>query len=85
MHTQKIALTLGIVMALFHLVWSLLIALGLAQALLDFIFWAHMIANPYHVTGFTFTQTITLLVLTFIVGYLMGWLFAWVWNYLHQK
>lgn len=82
---QKTALTLGILVGGFHLAWSLLVLVGLAQPLLDFIFWAHMLALPFRVTGFTLTQSLTLVLVTFGIGYLLGWLFAQVWNYLHNK
>lgn len=84
LQTQKTALVLGVFLGGFHLVWSLFVLLGFAQPLLDFIFWAHMVANPYHVTGFTLIQTATLVVVTFGVGYLMGWVFAKMWNYFHK-
>lgn len=81
---NKVALTFGLFIGGWHLVWSLLIVAGLAQMLLDFIFWAHMIANPYKVTGFTLTQSLTLIVVTFIIGYIGGLIFAKVWNATHK-
>ena len=85
LHPQKVALVLGFFVSLVHVVWSLLILLGWAQPLMDFIFWAHMIDNPYHVTGFTLTQSLTLIVVTFVVGYIVGFVFAKIWNTLHNK
>lgn len=85
LHTQKVALAVGIFVGGWHVVWSLLIMFGLAQPLLDFVFWMHMLTVPYHVTGFTLTQSITLIVVTFFMGYVGGWIFAGVWNYLHKK
>lgn len=84
LHTQKVAMVCGVFLGGWHLIWSILILLGLAQWLLDFIFWVHMIANPYRVTGFTLTQAVTLVIVTFIVGYVGGWIFAWLWNKLHK-
>ena len=82
---QKTALTLGVFVGGVHVVWSLLILLGWAQPLLDFIFWAHMIANPYQVMSFDVTACLTLIVVTFCVGYGIGWIFATLWNILHRK
>ena len=82
--TQKVAVTVGLFLGGWHLVWSLLVLFGLAQPLLDFIFWAHMIGNPYQVTGFTFTQSATLILVTFVLGYVVGWAFAWLWNKMHK-
>jgi len=84
LNENKVALTVGLVMSVFHLVWSLLLILGLAQTLLDFIFWAHMIANPYRVTGFALMQSLILIITTFVVGYIGGFVFAKVWNAMHK-
>ena len=84
MNVQKAALTLGLFIGGWHLVWSLLILVGWAQPLLDFIFWVHMIANPYQVTGFDLTRAILLMVVTFAVGYVGGWVFATLWNKMHK-
>ncbi len=84
LHENKVALTVGLFFSGCHLVWSLLIAIGLAQILMDFVFWAHMIANPYIITGFTLTQSLTLIIVTFIIGYIGGFIFAKVWNTMHK-
>lgn len=82
--TQKVALSVGLFLGGWHVLWSVLILIGLAQPLLDFVFWMHMIANPYHVTGFALGQSLTLIIITFLFGYLCGWIFAWLWNKLHK-
>lgn len=82
--SNQVALTLGLLVGGLHLVWSVLVALGLAQGLLDFIFWVHMLANPYQVTGFDITKAGMLVVITFAVGYGVGYLFAHVWNKVHK-
>ena len=84
LHTQKVALTVGVFIGGWHLVWSLLILIGLAQPLLNFIFWLHMLANPYQVTGFDITQALLLIIVTFSVGYAGGWVFATLWNTMHK-
>ncbi len=84
LNESKTALTLGLLFGGGHLTWSVLMLLGLAQALLDFIFWAHMVSNPFQVTGFSLNQALILVVVTFGVGYMTGWIFAWVWNKLHK-
>jgi len=84
LNEDKVALTIGLFIGGWHLVWSLLIIIGLAQVFLDFIFWAHMIANPYKVTGFTLTQSLILIFATFVIGYIGGFVFAKVWNTTHK-
>lgn len=80
LNPNKVALTLGLLVGGGHLVWSVLVALGLAQGLLDFIFSIHMVANPIQVIGFDITKAAMLVAITFAVGYGVGWIFATVWN-----
>ncbi|MDP3973747.1 MAG: hypothetical protein Q8P92_02855 [Candidatus Daviesbacteria bacterium] len=84
LNPNKVALTLGLMIGGGHLGWSLLVALGLAQPLLDFIFSIHMVANPYQVTGFDITKALMLVVITFGVGYGVGYIFANVWNKINK-
>ncbi len=84
LNPSKVALTLGVLLGGWHLVWSVLVALGLAPPLLDFIFSMHMLANPYQVTGFDVTKAGILVVITFMVGYVVGYIFANVWNKVHK-
>ncbi len=84
LNPSKVALTLGVLIGGFHLGWSFLVALGLAQGLLDFVFSIHMLANPYQVTGFDITKAGMLVVITFGVGYGVGYIFANVWNKVHK-
>lgn len=84
LNPSKVALTLGVFFGGFHLLWSILVALGLAQGLLGFIFGLHMLANPYQVTGFDVSKAGILIVITFAVGYVVGLVFANVWNKVHK-
>lgn len=84
LNNSKVALTVGVFVSGMHVLWSVLVAIGLAQPLLDFIFSIHMIANPYQVMIFSLTSAITLVIVTFVVGYVVGWVFAEVWNRLHK-
>jgi len=81
---MKTALTFGILLGGFHLVWSILIVLGVAQALIDFIFWAHMISLSFVVKAFDPTATVTLVIVTAIIGYIFGFVMAIIWNRLHR-
>jgi len=84
LNKNKIGLIVGSLIALFHLVWSLMVLIGIAQAFYDFIFWMHMISLPWKVTGFTLTQSVSLIIFTFVWGYIIGFVFAWLWNKFHQ-
>ncbi|MFZ2072807.1 MAG: hypothetical protein WA101_01955 [Minisyncoccia bacterium] len=85
MNKNRVGLIFGSFMALFHLIWSLMVLIGVAQTFYDFIFWLHMISLPWKVTGFTLTQAISLIVVTFAIGYFMGYMIAWLWNKFNKK
>ncbi len=77
---NKTALTFGLLIGSFHLVWSILVALGVAQALMNFILDLHMISMPMVILPFNLFKALGLIIVTFIVGYLFGWFMAFFWN-----
>lgn len=81
---NKVALTLAVMVGGVHLVWSVLVALGLAQGLIDFILAVHMIETATIVGPFDIKMAGLLVVVTAIIGYAVGYVFATVWNYLHK-
>ena len=83
-NAQKAGMALGGFAGLLHLVWALLVALGFAQPLMDFIFSLHFIRHEYTIEPFRFGTAVLLVVVTFAVGYLFGWLFATIWNRLQK-
>ena len=82
---NKIGLTLGILFALLHAVWALLVGLGYAQPFLDWIMKLHFMGMPLLIGGFSLGRAITLIVVTFIAGFIFGWLFGAIWNWLGNK
>ena len=81
---RKAGLALGALLGLWHICWSLLLALGWAQPLMDWIFQLHMIAPIFQVVPFNFGLAIMLIVVTSVIGYLMGWVLAYIWNRVHR-
>ncbi|PIY94344.1 MAG: hypothetical protein COY68_03175 [Candidatus Levybacteria bacterium CG_4_10_14_0_8_um_filter_35_23] len=75
----------GAMAVLVHLIWSIAVAMGFAQAWISFVFSVHFLNNPFTVATFNFTTALTLIVVTAIVGYVFGWVFAHVWNWAHKK
>lgn len=80
MNTHKVGLVVGAFAGLWHLAWSIIIALGLAQPLLDFVFNMHSLNNPYTVVPFSLGRSIGLIIMTYVIGYLVGTIFATFWN-----
>ena len=77
---NKTGLTFGFLISSLHLFWSLLVAFGLAQGLLNFIMDVHMLDIPITVMPFSLVKAVELIIITFVVGYVFGWLMAFFWN-----
>ncbi len=80
LNTQKVALGAAIFVAGWHVFWVLLVLLGLAQPLMNFIFWAHMIQPIYVIKPFEPAAAAVLIVITAVSGYLFGFFAAFIWN-----
>lgn len=76
----KTGLTFGFLLSFLHLLWSILVAMGIAQVLLDFVLNIHMLNLSIVVMPFSLINAILLIVITFAVGYVFGWLMAFFWN-----
>lgn len=82
---NKVGLAFGGMLGLWHFVWSVLVAVGLAQPLLDLIFQLHMIRPPYTVMPFSVSSAVGLIVVTSLFGYVIGWVFGVMWNAVQGK
>ena len=82
---SKTALTFAFLLGGFHLIWAILVALGWAQALMDFIFWAHMFSLSFVVKAFDATAALTLVIFTAVMGWIFGYFMAIIWNRLHRS
>jgi hypothetical protein len=81
----KSGLAVGALLGVCNLLWSILVALGLAQGLINLILWAHMVNIPTAVNTFDISTAAALVVITSIFGYAFGYLFAIVWNWMHRN
>jgi hypothetical protein len=80
----RTGLASGLFLAVFHAGWAFLVALGWAQKLMDFIFWAHFITPPYQIEPFEVVRAAILIGVVFLAGAFMGWVAALLWNGLTQ-
>ncbi len=68
----------GLCLSSLHFCWVILVALGIAQPLLDFIFKLHMLSSPFEVQPFNLTLAVGLLGITFLIGAFYGFIFYFI-------
>jgi cytochrome b subunit of formate dehydrogenase len=59
-----------------HLAWLVLVYIGMAQVVMDFIFKIHMLNSPLQVQQFEWLYAFLLIAVTFSVGAIYGWLYS---------
>ena len=85
MNVLKTGVALGIVFGVWHLCWSVLVALNLAQPFIDFVFWMHFIKPVYVIEPFEPLRAAVLLLITSCIGFSFGVLFSLTWNIFHNR
>ncbi len=85
LNKNTVGVVFGAFLGLFHAFWALLVLLGWAQAIIDWIFGLHFINPPYTIGAFALGTAILLVIVTALIGYVFGWIFAAIWNWLHRS
>ena len=85
LNPTRTGLTVGLFLGGWHLVWSLLVALSLAQPLMNFVLSAHMIHLQFTAGPFEIGAATVLVIITFLFGCAIGYVFAAIWNWLHKE
>lgn len=79
-HPNSFGLAFGSFLALWHMLWAVLVWVGAAQWLIDFIFRLHMITPPYKVGAFNVVTALALVLTTACIGYVTGVMMGFIWN-----
>lgn len=79
----KAAITLAVLLGGWHLCWATLVATGVAQSVIDFVFWMHFIKPVYVVGSFNFAIALLLIAVTAMLGFVVGFVFSVLWNKVH--
>lgn len=74
------SLIAGLCLSSLHLSWIILILIGWAQPLMDFIFKLHMLNSPFQVQPFSIGLAVSLVIITFVIGAFYGLLFVLIKN-----
>lgn len=85
LNKNQVGLITGLFFAALHVVWSLLVALGLAQVFISWVLWLHFINIPLSIESFEISRAVLLVLFTFVVGYLLGFVCTWIWNVIINK
>ena len=81
----KSAISVGGVLGIYHLLWTMLVATGLAKLVMDFVLRLHFIDLQYQIAPFDLGTAAALIALTFSVGAVIGLAFAFIWNWLGDR
>lgn len=77
---NKAGMTLGLFAAGWHAVWALLVGIGIAESMLNWVLPLHFISLVVPMSAFSWLNALILIIAGFIGGYVMGWSFAALWN-----
>jgi|GEM_PF-3968332 hypothetical protein len=76
----RVGLTVGILSALWHVAWLVLVATNTAQMVTDAALRLHSIEPVYLVHPFRLEFALSLIALSTVGGFVLGYLYSMIWN-----
>ncbi len=80
LNAHRTGLVLGSLLGLLHALWAILVWLGGAGPLLNWVLSLHFIFEPISITKFNLGTAVILVIVTSVLGYIVGSVFAALWN-----
>jgi len=84
MRPWRTGLVFAALLGLWHAAWAILVAIGAAQPLADFILRIHFIDLPFKIAPFDLATAALLVAVTGAIGWVGGVVLAVLWNRLHK-
>ena len=81
----RVGVAFGVFLGAGHALWSVLVAAGLAQTFMDFVFWLHFIRPPFTLEPFELMRALLLVAVTGAIGFVLGSVLAVIWNSVHRS
>src|SRR5262245_59762895 len=82
---SRTGMIVGAFTGFWHLLWSVVVGIGVAASFLDWVYGIHFLSNPFHVAQFNIFTALLLVCISFAMGYVIGWFFALLWNALAKR
>ena len=82
---HMLGLTVGGLLGLWHAVWALLVAVGSAKPVMDWLYTLHMVKVTYTVLPFNPTNALILVLVTAVFGYVLGRIGGMIWERAHKN
>lgn len=80
LNKNKVGLAVGLLVAILHAVWAILVAVGVGETVIQWIMPLHFIDMAASVFTFSIVTALLLIVVAFIGGYVIGWVYAAISN-----
>jgi hypothetical protein len=84
LNPTKTGIVVAVLIGGMHAFWLVLVAAGLAQSLIDFIFWIHFIRPVFAIESFEVGRALLLLGVTSAIGFIIGYVLALLWSAVHK-
>ncbi|MEK7505457.1 MAG: hypothetical protein AAB597_00970 [Patescibacteria group bacterium] len=72
MKPHNLGLVLGAFAGIAHLLWSVLVYLGLAEAFVVFVEHLHFVESPFRILDISLSGAVILVIAASLVGYVIG-------------